>query len=169
MESIDTDALKHDIKACLLKHEEMSRVMSNAAITVVGNLALEERKLVKRIKDKRERYENVLKEYGDIEYMLQQEMNDPSSKQKKIEALSKKMDDLRKHRVALWDEIKEFECTLSHVRLSQQGGDELESILRNEYEAVCRELQEFKENHPFLVTAVAREIETFMALRPGRT
>lgn len=158
------ERVKQAIKETMLDFEEVSRVVTSANITMLGNLSLEEENLLERRAFKKEMYQRLVMLYRDTEFILNQTINDNPNKMKKISSYSAKLKELRDQRMDLLKEIKDIEAKLESVKIGKEGGDQIHQLLFQQFDLLRDKLDHAKKQYPDLYEMIEAELSTFFKI-----
>jgi hypothetical protein len=156
--------MKHDLKQTMLALDEVSDAMSNATFDIVGNLSMEETKILRKIKERQAEHKKLQVLASEADQVLDRLLHE-NSKPRKIDDAFKKTRDLRDKKIAISEEIRAMEQNLESVRIGQEGGGLIQETLTSNFDALLGKVRRISMLFPDLYTEVQNEIQTIYKIR----
>lgn len=148
----------------MLALDEVSDAMSNATFEIVGNLSMEEAKILHKMRAKQMEHKKLQVLSSEADQVFERLLHE-NARQKKIDDAFKKTRELRDKKIAISEEIRVLERSLESVRIGQEGGGLIQATLTANFDALLGKVRRISMLFPDLYAEVQDEIKMIYQIR----
>lgn len=156
--------MKQDLKQTMLALDEVSDAMSNATFDIMGNLSMEEARILRLIKEKQAEHKKLQNLVSLADQALDNLLHE-NARQKKLDDAFKKLKDLRDKKLAVSEEIRTLEQNIESISIGKEGGGLIQETLTSNFDALLGKVRRISMLFPDLYTEVQNEIQTIYKIR----
>ncbi len=156
--------MKEDLKKTMLALDEVSDAMSNATFEIMGNLSMEEARILRKIKEKQAEHKKLKDLTNQADQILDSLLRD-NAKQKKLDDAYKRLKGLRDKKIAVSEEVRALEQKLESLKIGKEGGGLIQEALTSNFDALLGKVRRISMLFPGLYDEVENEIQTFYKIQ----
>jgi hypothetical protein len=158
------DQMKQDLKLTMLALDEVSDAMSNATFEIMGNLNMEEARILQKVKEKQAEHKKLKELASQADQVLDSLLRE-NAKQRKLDDAFKKLRGLRDKKIAVSEEIRALEQKVESISIGKEGGGLIQEALTSNFDALLGKVRRISMLFPDLYTEVESEIQTFYKIQ----
>nr|MDO8086938.1 hypothetical protein [Candidatus Sigynarchaeum springense] len=156
--------MKEDLKKTMLALDEISDAMSNATFDIMGNLSMEEARVLRKFKEKQTEHKKLKRLISEADQALDSLLHE-NARQKKIDESFKKVKELRDKKIVVSEEIRSLEQQLESLKIGKEGGGLIQETLTSNFDALLGKVRRISMLFPDLYAEVQQEIQTFYKIQ----
>ena len=156
--------MKEDLKKTMLALDEISEAMSNATFDIMGNLSMEEARVLRKFKEKQTEHKKLKRLISEADQALDSLLHE-NARQKKIDESFKKVKELRDKKIVVSEEIRSLEQQLESLKIGKEGGGLIQETLTSNFDALLGKVRRISMLFPDLYAEVQQEIQTFYKIQ----